>query len=141
MQVIPYNPQTDPWFQFGNAVANGLGLLADNRIARGEAKNFNSEMATDEANKAQGFFNQAQSAGNLAKDDSVGWGRLNQQMSAGGYKGPALTSDNYGQISQGLLNQKDYWNNFDRFNEGKRFHDTDYQDVNKYRLGLPGLLG
>ena len=39
MQVIPYNPATDPWFQLGRAVSGGLGLLADNRMARGEAKN------------------------------------------------------------------------------------------------------
>ena len=141
MLYIPYNPQSDPWYQFGNAVANGLGLLADNRMARGEAKNFNSELANDQANKMQGLFNQVQSMGNIDTKDDTGWNEANAKLGAMGYSGPKLTRDNREQIQNGLLNQQQYWGNFDRFNEGKRFHDSDYQDYNKYRLGMPGLLG
>lgn len=141
MLYIPYNPQSDPWYQFGNAVANGLGLLADNRMARGEAKNFNSELANDQANKMQGLFNQVQSMGNIDAKDDTGWNEANAKLGAMGYSGPKLTRDNREQIQNGLLNQQQYWGNFDRFNEGKRFHDSDYQDYNKYRLGIPGLLG
>lgn len=141
MLYIPYNPQSDPWYQFGNAVANGLGLLADNRMARGEAKNFNSELANDQANKMQGLFNQVQSMGNIDAKDDTGWNEANAKLGAMGYSGPKLTRDNREQIQNGLLNQQQYWDNFDRFNEGKRFHDSDYQDYNKYRLGMPGLLG
>ncbi|MBF1762524.1 MAG: hypothetical protein HXP18_01120 [Veillonella sp.] len=141
MLYIPYNPQSDPWYQFGNAVANGLGLLADNRMARGEAKNFNSELANDQANKMQGLFNQVQSMGNIDAKDDTGWNEANAKLGAMGYSGPKLTRDNREQIQNGLLNQQQYWGNFDRFNEGKRFHDSDYQDYNKYRLGMPGLLG
>lgn len=141
MLYIPYNPQSDPWYQFGNAVANGLGLLADNRMARGEAKNFNSELANDQANKIQGLFNQVQSMGNIDAKDDTGWNEANAKLGAMGYSGPKLTRDNREQIQNGLLNQQQYWGNFDRFNEGKRFHDSDYQDYNKYRLGMPGLLG
>ena len=141
MLYIPYNPQSDPWYQFGNAVANGLGLLADNRMARGEAKNFNSELAIDQANKMQGLFNQVQSMGNIDAKDDTGWNEANAKLGAMGYNGPKLTRDNREQIQNGLLNQQQYWGNFDRFNEGKRFHDSDYQDYNKYRLGMPGLLG
>lgn len=141
MLYIPYNPQSDPWYQFGNAVANGLGLLADNRMARGEAKNFNSELANDQANKMQGLFNQVQSMGNIDAKDETGWNEANAKLGAMGYSGPKLTRDNREQIQNGLLNQQQYWGNFDRFNEGKRFHDSDYQDYNKYRLGMPGLLG
>lgn len=140
MLYIPYNPQSDPWYQFGNAVANGLGLLADNRMARGEAKNFNSELANDQANKMQGLFNQVQSMGNIDAKDDTGWNEANAKLGAMGYSGPKLTRDNREQIQNGLLNQQQYWGNFDRFNEGKRFHDSDYQDYNKYRLGMPGLL-
>ena len=141
MLYIPYNPQSDPWYQFGNAVANGLGLLADNRMARGEAKNFNSELANDQANKMQGLFNQVQSMGNIDAKDETGWNEANAKLGAMGYSGPKLTRDNREQIQNGLLNQQQYWGNFDRFNGGKRFHDSDYQDYNKYRLGMPGLLG
>lgn len=141
MLYIPYNPQSDPWYQFGNVVANGLGLLADNRMARGEAKNFNSELANDQANKMQGLFNQVQSMGNIDAKDDTGWNEANAKLGAMGYSGPKLTRDNREQIQNGLLNQQQYWGNFDRFNEGKRFHDSDYQDYNKYRLGMPGLLG
>ena len=141
MLYIPYNPQSDPWYQFGNAVANGLGLLADNRMARGEAKNFNSKLANDQANKMQGLFNQVQSMGNIDAKDDTGWNEANAKLGAMGYSGPKLTRDNREQIQNGLLNQQQYWGNFDRFNEGKRFHDSDYQDYNKYRLGMPGLLG
>lgn len=141
MLYIPYNPQSDPWYQFGNAVANGLGLLADNRMARGEAKNFNSELANDQANKMQGLFDQVQSMGNIDAKDDTGWNEANAKLGAMGYSGPKLTRDNREQIQNGLLNQQQYWGNFDRFNEGKRFHDGDYQDYNKYRLGMPGLLG
>lgn len=141
MLYIPYNPQSDPWYQFGNAVANGLGLLADNRMARGEAKNFNSELANDQANKMQGLFNQVQSMGNIDAKDDTGWNEANAKLGAMGYSGPKLTRDNREQIQNGLLNQQQYWGNFDRFNDGKRFHDSDYQDYNKYRLGMPGLLG
>lgn len=141
MLYIPYNPQSDPWYQFGNAVANGLGLLADNRMARGEAKNFNSELANDQANKMQGLFNQVQSMGNIDAKDDTGWNEANAKLGAMGYSGPKLTRDNREQIQNGLLNQQQYWGNFDRFNEGKHFHDSDYQDYNKYRLGMPGLLG
>ena len=141
MLYIPYNPQSDPWYQFGNAVANGLGLLADNRMARGEAKNFNNELANDQANKMQGLFNQVQSMGNIDAKDDTGWNEANAKLGAMGYSGPKLTRDNREQIQNGLLNQQQYWGNFDRFNEGKRFHDSDYQDYNKYRLGMPGLLG
>lgn len=141
MLYIPYNPQSDPWYQFGNAVANGLGLLADNRMARGEAKNFNSELANDQANKMQGLFNQVQSMGNIDAKDDTGWNEANAKLGAMGYSGPKLTRDNREQIQNWLLNQQQYWGNFDRFNEGKRFHDSDYQDYNKYRLGMPGLLG
>lgn len=141
MLYIPYNPQSDPWYQFGNAVANGLGLLADNRMARGEAKNFNSELANDQANKMQGLFNQVQSMGNIDAKDDTGWNEANAKLGAMGYSGPKLTRDNREQIQNGLLDQQQYWGNFDRFNEGKRFHDSDYQDYNKYRLGMPGLLG
>ena len=141
MLYIPYDPQSDPWYQFGNAVANGLGLLADNRMARGEAKNFNSELANDQANKMQGLFNQVQSMGNIDAKDDTGWNEANAKLGAMGYSGPKLTRDNREQIQNGLLNQQQYWGNFDRFNEGKRFHDSDYQDYNKYRLGMPGLLG
>lgn len=141
MLYIPYDSQSDPWYQFGNAVANGLGLLADNRMARGEAKNFNSELANDQANKMQGLFNQVQSMGNIDAKDDTGWNEANAKLGAMGYSGPKLTRDNREQIQNGLLNQQQYWGNFDRFNEGKRFHDSDYQDYNKYRLGMPGLLG
>lgn len=141
MLYIPYDPKSDPWYQFGNAVANGLGLLADNRMARGEAKNFNSELANDQANKTQGLFNQVQSMGNIDAKDETGWNEANAKLGAMGYNGPKLTRDNREQIQNGLLNQQQYWGNFDRFNEGKRFHDSDYQDYNKYRLGMPGLLG
>lgn len=141
MLYIPYDPKSDPWYQFGNAVANGLGLLADNRMARGEAKNFNSELANDQANKMQGLFNQVQSMGNIDAKDDTGWNEANAKLGAMGYSGPKLTRDNREQIQNGLLNQQQYWGNFDRFNEGKRFHDSDYQDYNKYRLGMPGLLG
>ena len=105
MLYIPYNPQSDPWYQFGNAVANGLGLLADNRMARGEAKNFNSELANDQANKMQGLFNQVQSMGNIDANDDTGWNEANAKLGAMGYSGPKLTRDNREQIQNGLLNQ------------------------------------
>ena len=132
MLYIPYNPQSDPWYQFGNAVANGLGLMADTSVARSEAKNFNSELANDQANKMQGLFNQVQSMGNIDAKDDTGWNEANAKLGAMGYSGPKLTRDNREQIQNGLLNQQQYWGNFDRFNEGKRFHDSDYQDYNKY---------
>lgn len=141
MQVIPYDPQTDPWYQFGSALAGGLGLLADNRLARGEAKNFNSELASDQAGKMQGLFNQVHSMSSIGKDDSKAWNEATAKLGSMGYNGPAITRDNLSQIQDGLLKQQEYWGNFDRFNQGKKFHDSDYQDYNKYKLGMPGLLG
>lgn len=141
MLYIPYNPQSDPWYQFGNAVANGLGLLADNRLARGEAKNTNSELASDQAGKMQGLFNQVQSMGNIGANDTNGWNEASAKLGAMGYNGPKITRENRDQIQDGLLKQQEYWGNFDRFNQGKKFHDDDYQDYNKYKLGMPGLLG
>lgn len=141
MLYIPYRPESDPWYQFGNAVANGLGLLADNRLARGEAKNMNSELASDQASKTQGLFNQVQSMGNIGADDTNGWNKASAKLGAMGYNGPKLTRENREQIQDGLLKQQEYWGNFDRFNQGKKFHDADYQDYNKYKLGMPGLLG
>ena len=141
MQVIPYNPATDPWFQLGRAVSGGLGLLADNWLARGEAKNQDKEFANDEANKYNGFLDQTKAMMGLDKGDSAGWASGNAKLSAMGYNGPSLTPTNAEGINAGLLKQQEYWGNFDRFNQGKKFHDSDYQDYNKYKLGMPGLLG
>lgn len=141
MQVIPYNPDTDPWFQFGRAVSGGLGLLAENRIARGEAKNLDNEFASDEANKYNGFLNQANSMATLGADDKNAWLDGNAKLYAMGYNGPTLTADNIGDINAGLLKQRDYWNDYQNINQGKRLHDKDYQTYNKYKANLPGLLG
>lgn len=141
MQVIPYNPETDPWFQFGRAVSGGLGLLTKNWIARGEAKNLDNEFATDEANKYNGLLDQTKAMMNLGKDDSSGWANANARLSAMGYNGPLVTADNAGAINAGLLKQQDYWKNYKDVNAGKRLHDDDYMTYNQYKFGLPGLLG
>lgn len=141
MQVIPYNPATDPWFQLGRAVSGGLGLLANNRMARGEAKNQDKEFANDEANKYNGFLDQTKAMMGFDKGDSTGWASGNAKLSAMGYNGPALTPTNAEGINAGLLKQQDYWNQYKDINAGKRLHDDDYLTYNQYKANMPGLLG
>lgn len=141
MQVIPYNPATDPWFQLGRAVSGGLGLLADNRMARGEAKNQDNEFANDEVNKYNGFLDQTKTMMGLDKGDSAGWASGNAKLSAMGYNGPTLTPTNAEGINAGLLKQQDYWNQYKDINAGKRLHDNDYLTYNQYKVNMPGLLG
>lgn len=141
MQVIPYNPATDPWFQLGRAVSGGLGLLADNRMARAEAKNQDNEFANDEANKYNGFLDQTKTMMGLDKGDSAGWASGNAKLSAMGYNGPTLTPTNAEGINAGLLKQQDYWNQYKDINAGKRLHDNDYLTYNQYKANMPGLLG
>ena len=141
MLYIPYDPKSDPWYQFGNAVANGLGLLADNRMARGEAKNQDNEFANDEANKYNGFLDQTKAMMGLDKGDSTGWASGNAKLLAMGYNGPALTPTNAEGINAGLLKQQDYWNQYKDINAGKRLHDNDYLTYNQYKANMPGLLG
>lgn len=141
MQVIQYNPATDPWFQLGRAVSGGLGLLADNWLERGEAKNQDKEFANDEANKYNGFLDQTKAMMGLDKNDSTGWASGNAKLSAMGYNGPTLTPGNAEGINAGLLKQQDYWNQYKDINTGKRLHDDDYLTYNQYKANMPGLLG
>lgn len=141
MFYIPYDPKSDPWYQFGQAVAGGLGMLADNKLARGEAKNLDKEFASDEASNIGGFLNQTNAMMKLGSDDKEGWSKGNASLSAMGYTGPTLTPQNAEGINAGLLKQQDYWNNFQDFNRGKRLQDPEYQDFNTYKSHMPGLLG
>ena len=138
MNYIPYNPEADLGYIAGRALANVGGLLYQNYVGRGEAKNLDNEMATDKANQLSKWSNQAGQLSQLTGED---FRNGVSQLYASGYQGPMVTEKNASDLSKGFLEQSNYMRGFEERNKGKYLHGGDYQNYNQAVAGMPDING
>ena len=138
MDFIRYNPQADLGWIMGDALAKAGGLLYQNYVDRGEAKNLDNEMATDKANQLGGFSNKLGGLSQLTGED---FRNEVSQLYASGYQGPMITEKNASDLSKGFLEQSNYMKGFAERNKGKYLHGGDYQTYNQAVGAMPNING
>lgn len=147
MQVIQWNPEADPWYQFGKAVGNGLGLLNDNREARGAAKQQHSDNVQFEREQNQNVINGLTGyAGVLQDPNATENDKWFAKWKAQSLMPNSVLSSNLDEVNKqiGLLQQKDtYLGDYANVNKGKRLHDTGYMNDRDYLAEWQpkGLMG
>lgn len=138
MDFIRYNPQADLGWIMGDTLAKAGGLLYQNYVDRGEAKNLDNEMATDKANQLGGFSNKLGGLSQLTGED---FRNGVSQLYASGYQGPMVTEKNASDLSKGFLEQSNYMKGFAERNKGKYLHGGDYQTYNQALGAIPSIDG
>lgn len=138
MDFIRYNPQADLGWIMGDTLAKAGGLLYQNYVDRGEAKNLDNEMATDKANQLGGFSNKLGGLSQLTGED---FRNGVSQLYASGYQGPTITEKNASDLSKGFLEQSNYMKGFAERNKGKYLHGGDYQTYNQALGAMPNIDG
>lgn len=136
MDFIRYNPQADLGWIMGDTLAKAGGLLYQNYVDRGEAKNLDNEMASDKANQLGGYSNQLGQLSQLKGED---FRNGVSQLYANGYQGPMVTEKNASDLSKGFLEQSNYMRGFEERNKGKYLHGGDYQNYNQAVAGMPDI--
>ena len=136
MNFIQYNPRADLGWIMGDTLAKAGGLLYQNYLDRGEAKNLDNEMATEKANQLGGFSNQLGQLSQLKGED---FRNGVSQLYANGYQGPLVTEKNVGDIGKGLLEQSNYMKGLAERNKYKRLHDGGYQTYDQAIGAMPQI--
>lgn len=136
MNFIQYNPKADLGWIMGDTLAKAGGLLYQNYLDRGEAKNLDNEMATEKANQLGGFSNQLGQLSQLKGED---FRNGVSQLYANGYQGPLVTEKNVGDIGKGLLEQSNYMKGLAERNKYKRLHDEGYQTYDQAIGAMPQI--
>lgn len=138
MDFIRYNPQADLGWIMGDTLAKAGGLLYQNYVDRGEAKNLDNEMATDKANQLGEFSNKLGGLSQLKGED---FRNEVSQLYASGYQGPTVTEKNASDLSKGFLEQSNYMRGFEERNKGKYLHGGGYQTYNQALGAMPNING
>lgn len=140
MQYIPYDPKSDPWYQFGNLLGNGLSLLAYNRDARQAGRIQEEEARKSDLEKENQYRGLVQQYGELSKDPEKNkeqLGLLINQLGRNFYGRTLPTVDNYNQILENTSKNIDYLNKFNDANKGLFFNDDNYTHYDtSYKKGL-----
>ena len=138
MNFIQYNPQADLGWIMGDTLAKAGGLLYQNYVDRGEAKNLDNEMATDKANQLGEVSNKLGGLSQLTGED---FRNGVSQLYASGYQGPMVTEKNASDLSKGFLEQSNYMKGFAERNKGKYLHSDGYQNYNQALGVMPNIDG
>lgn len=139
MQYIPYDKELDPSWLAGNMLGNGLGMLAQNWINRGEAKNMDNEAAQNKANQNRQFASAARALQH-STNDPMAFNTGLMHLASLGAPIAGITRDNIGSFAQGFDSRANHFDNFQTINQGKRLHGDGYTTLNQYEQEQPDLL-
>lgn len=147
MLYIPWNKEADPWYQFGQAVGNGLGLLAENRDARGAAKdkqNAYADYRVSQLNQQANTLNEYNNVLNdpNATDDDKTFARFNAQRFLPDHI-VGSTPESVKTLLGGIQDQSNYIGQYKDKTKGLWLHDPNRQHVFDYidAYKPKGLMG